>query len=88
MYAACCCAVQAAEKYLRSSGIQYTIVRPGGLSNDPPSVKGNLLVSGEDTLFGLETEPGRSISRDTVSHISATGAACAAVPAHAGLLAP
>lgn len=58
--------MQAAERYLRSSGLQYTIVRPGGLSNDPPSAKGNLFVSGEDTLFGLESDPGRAISRDTV----------------------
>eukprot|EP00878_Enallax_costatus_P023656 GHUV01025175.1.p1 GENE.GHUV01025175.1~~GHUV01025175.1.p1 ORF type:complete len:105 (-),score=14.04 GHUV01025175.1:104-418(-) len=59
-------AMQAAERHLRSSGLKYTIVRPGGLSNDPPSAKGNLFVSREDTLFGLESDPGRAISRDTV----------------------
>jgi hypothetical protein len=33
----------------------------------PPAAQvGNLIVSGEDTLFGLEGEPGREISRDTV----------------------
>jgi hypothetical protein len=26
-----------AEKYLRASGMTWTVVRPGGLSNDPPS---------------------------------------------------
>jgi len=31
-----------AEKYLRSSGLKWTIVRPGGLSNEN---KGNLCVS-------------------------------------------
>jgi nucleoside-diphosphate-sugar epimerase len=34
-----------AENYIRSSGINYTIIRPGGLSNDPP--KGNLVMSPE-----------------------------------------
>ncbi len=28
---------------------------------------GNLIVGKEDTLFGLDTDPGREISRDTVS---------------------
>eukprot|EP00440_Ansanella_granifera_P058208 gb/GFBE01063092.1/.p1 GENE.gb/GFBE01063092.1/~~gb/GFBE01063092.1/.p1 ORF type:complete len:319 (+),score=73.99 gb/GFBE01063092.1/:1-957(+) len=36
-----------AEKYLRASGLDYTIVRPGGLENGG---KGNLVVSKEDTL--------------------------------------
>lgn len=34
-----------AEKYIRKSGIDYTIIRPGGLKNDPPS--GNILLSKE-----------------------------------------
>lgn len=59
----------AAEKYLRASGIDYTVVRPGGLSNEPPDAVGNLIVSGEDTLFGLPTDPGREISRDTVAAV-------------------
>jgi hypothetical protein len=48
-----------AERHIQSAGVDYTIVRPGGLSNDPPS--GNLVFGSEDTLFG-----GR-ISRDLVS---------------------
>jgi uncharacterized protein YbjT (DUF2867 family) len=28
--------LQAAERYLRASGLRYTIVRPGGLSDKPP----------------------------------------------------
>lgn len=60
------CPVQAAEQYLRASGLRYTIVRPGGLSDEAPSDVGRLITSGEDTLFGLDTDPGRAISRDTV----------------------
>ncbi|KAJ9517398.1 hypothetical protein QJQ45_016766 [Haematococcus lacustris] len=55
-----------AEQYLRASGLDYTIIRPGGLTNDPPEKVGNLVARPEDSLFGLETDPGRRISRDTV----------------------
>ncbi|CAK0784887.1 hypothetical protein CVIRNUC_008092 [Coccomyxa viridis] len=57
------------EKYLRSSGLEWTIVRPGGLKKDPPSEVGNLITSREDTLFGLPTQPGKDISRDTVAAV-------------------
>jgi uncharacterized protein YbjT (DUF2867 family) len=50
-----------AEKYLRASGIDYTIVRPGGLKAKAPS--GALLISGEDTLLAGE------ISRDLVADV-------------------
>lgn len=50
-----------AEKYLRSSGLDYTIVRPGGLKSTPPS--GNLVVNKEDTTSGAE------ISRDLVADV-------------------
>jgi len=59
----------AAEKYLRASGLTWTVVRPGGLSNEPASKMGNLIVSGEDTLFGLDSEASREISRDTVAEV-------------------
>ena len=59
----------AAELNLRSSGLDYTIVRPGGLSNEPETSVGNLIVRGEDTTFGLDTDPGREISRDTVAAV-------------------
>ena len=36
-----------AENYIRNSGIDYTIIRPGGLTNDPP--KGNIVMSPEVT---------------------------------------
>lgn len=40
-----------AERYLRHSGLRYTVVRPGGLTNDPPS--GALVVcEGGDTVTG------------------------------------
>lgn len=58
-----------AEKYLRASGLDYTIVRPGGLSDEPASAVGNIIVRGEDTLFGLDDDPGRAISRDTVAEV-------------------
>lgn len=51
-----------AEKYVRRSGINYTIIRPGGLKNDPP--KGNIVMEPEDTLFG------GSISRDQVAEVA------------------
>jgi uncharacterized protein YbjT (DUF2867 family) len=59
-----------AEKALRASGITWTIVRPGGLSNDPPKAFGNLYVSGEDTLFGTD-DVGSEISRDLVAKVLA-----------------
>lgn len=37
-----------AEEYIRKSGINYTIVRPGGLRNDPP--KGNIVMEPEVKL--------------------------------------
>lgn len=51
-----------AEKYLRSSGLDYTIVRPGGLTSTAPT--GNLVVNKEDTTSGAE------ISRDLVADVS------------------
>ncbi|CAH9076462.1 unnamed protein product [Cuscuta epithymum] len=51
-----------AEKYIRRSGINYTIVRPGGLRNNPPN--GNIVMEPEDTLFG------GSISRDQVAEVA------------------
>ena len=50
-----------AENYLRKSGIDYTIVRPGGLKAKPPT--GALKISGEDTLNAGE------ISRDLVADV-------------------
>jgi len=34
-----------AENYIRKSGINYTIIRPGGLRNDPPT--GNVVMEPE-----------------------------------------
>jgi len=50
-----------AEKYLRSSGLDYTIVRPGGLKGTAPT--GQLAVYGEDKLNSGE------ISRDLVADV-------------------
>jgi uncharacterized protein YbjT (DUF2867 family) len=57
------------EKYLRQSGLDFTIVRPGGLKNDPPSEVGNLILRNEDTLFAKKSDPATSISRDTVAAV-------------------
>jgi len=51
-----------AEQYLRKSGMDWTIVRPGGLKADAPT--GALFVSGENTLNSGE------ISRDLVADVS------------------
>lgn len=51
-----------AENYLRASGLDYTIIRPGGLKAKPPT--GALKISGEDTLNAGE------ISRDLVADVS------------------
>ncbi|KAM1350794.1 hypothetical protein ACFXTH_004638 [Malus domestica] len=51
-----------AENYIRRSGINYTIIRPGGLKNDPPT--GNLVMESEDTLSE------GSISRDLVAEVA------------------
>ncbi|CAL5346296.1 unnamed protein product [Camellia sinensis] len=51
-----------AEKHIRKSGINYTIIRPGGLRNDPPN--GNVVMEPEDTLYK------GSISRDQVAEVA------------------
>ena len=50
-----------AEKYLRASGLDYTIVRPGGLKSKGPT--GALSIHAEDTLNAGE------ISRDLVADV-------------------
>ncbi|CAL5412471.1 unnamed protein product [Camellia sinensis] len=51
-----------AEKHIRKSGINYTIIRPGGLRNDPPN--GNIVMEPEDTLYK------GSISRNQVAEVA------------------
>ncbi|KAF3449913.1 hypothetical protein FNV43_RR05992 [Rhamnella rubrinervis] len=51
-----------AEQYIRKSGINYTIIRPGGLRNEPPV--GNLVMEAEDTLSA------GTISRDQVAEVA------------------
>lgn len=57
-----------AEKYIKKSGINYTIIRPGGLKNDPPA--GNIVMEPEDTLYG------GSISRDQVAEVAVEALQC------------
>jgi hypothetical protein len=58
-----------------NAGLHYTVVRPGGLSNETdqwktdPESRG-VIMAGADTFFGEEQDPGREISRDQVSAIS------------------
>jgi len=60
-----------AENYLKASGLDYTIVRPGGLKAKPPS--GSLKVSKEDSLNSGE------ISRDLVADVTVAALSDAAV---------
>ncbi|KAK1322025.1 Uncharacterized protein QJS10_CPA03g00641 [Acorus calamus] len=57
-----------AEQYIRKSGINYTIIRPGGLRDDPPS--GNIVMETEDTLYE------GSISRDQVAEVAVEALLC------------
>ncbi|URD97642.1 NmrA-like family [Musa troglodytarum] len=56
-----------AEQYIRRSGINYTIIRPGGLRDEPAT--GNIIMEPEDTLYE------GSISRDQVAEV-AVGSLC------------
>jgi uncharacterized protein YbjT (DUF2867 family) len=61
---------RSAEQYLAASGLSWTVIRPGGLSNDAPSVTGNAIIAGPDTFLGLPEDPGREVSRDTVAEVA------------------
>jgi uncharacterized protein YbjT (DUF2867 family) len=58
------------ELYLERSQLSWTIIRPGGLSNEPPSVTGGLIIGGADSFFGLPTDAGREVSRDSVAEVA------------------
>ncbi|KAE8697869.1 DNA replication licensing factor MCM3-like protein [Hibiscus syriacus] len=58
-----------AEQYIRKSGINNTIIRPGGLRNDPPA--GNVVMEPEDTVYE------GTISRDQVAEVAVK---CFALP--------
>ena len=59
-----------AEIHLESSGLTWTVIRPGGLSNDPPSTTGGAIVGPADTFLGLPSDAGREVSRDTVAELA------------------
>jgi len=59
-----------AEKYLKASGLDYTIIHPGGLVDQPPAER-ELLVDVDDALLALTT---RQVPRADVARV-----ACAAV---------
>lgn len=40
------------EEAVRASGVPYTIIRPGGLLNEPPGAKELVLKQGDDKSFG------------------------------------
>ncbi|CAN6216589.1 unnamed protein product [Urochloa humidicola] len=61
-------ACRKAEKHIRRSGINYTIVRPGGLTDQPPA--GNIVMEPEDSLYS------GSISRDQVAEVAVEALLC------------
>jgi uncharacterized protein YbjT (DUF2867 family) len=62
---------QQGENYLRASGLNYTIVRPGGLKND--EVSGILVMSKADTLFEGSI-PRQKVAEVCVESLSQPGA--------------
>ncbi len=62
---------QQGENYLRASGLNYTIVRPGGLKNDEAS--GILVMSKADTLFEGSI-PRQKVAEVCVESLSQPGA--------------
>lgn len=65
-----------AEKFLRGSGLDWSVVRPGGLSSKTPEEldAGGVFLSSEDTIFGQKTsddgvEIGSVVSRDAVADV-------------------
>ncbi|CAD6253750.1 unnamed protein product [Miscanthus lutarioriparius] len=57
-----------AENHIRKSGINYTIVWPGGLTDQPPT--GNIVMEPEDTLYS------GSISRSQVAEVAVEALLC------------
>lgn len=56
-----------AEEYLKSSGLDYTIIRPAPMTNDFPRDVGGLSFEKPDTILLKSGEVGSRISRDDVS---------------------
>ena len=55
-----------AEKYIRGSGINYTIVRPGGLTEQPPT--GNIVMEPEVSNSPQNSSPWNLALREIVAH--------------------
>jgi uncharacterized protein YbjT (DUF2867 family) len=53
------------EEYLRASGLNYTVVRPAGLTNEPAGTKGVKLWQGDDWQSHLR----KTISRDDLAMV-------------------
>lgn len=58
------------ELHLAASGLRWTVIRPGGLSDEPPSVTGAPITGPADTFLGLPGDAGRVVSRDTVASLA------------------
>jgi len=71
----------ASEAALRASGLDWVIVRPGGLADKPAAEVGAPVLRGEDALLGLPGDPGRAVARETVADLLASAVA---VPAAGG----
>ena len=50
--------------------MKWVIVRPGGLSNKTPAEMGNVVVRGEDQLFGRPSDPGAAACSVTANAVS------------------
>lgn len=59
----------AAERALASSGLDWGVLRPGGLTSDPPAAVGGPALAREDSFFGTGADPGTRVSRDTVAAV-------------------
>jgi len=55
------------EEYLKSSGLDYTIIRPAPMTNDFPKDVGGIWFGKPDTILLKSGEVGNKISRDDVS---------------------
>jgi len=60
-----------AELYLQASGLDYTILRPAPMTNDPSNQVGGIWFGKPDTVLLKDGEVGYQVSRDDVSNACA-----------------
>ena len=59
----------AAEKALAASGLDWGVLRPGGLTSDAAADVGGAVLARGDTFLGSAKDPGTRVSRDTVADV-------------------